>query len=44
MAEGNPDNSTDLTTKGDKIVFMPDELLAKYQLKDATNPVTKLNS
>lgn len=29
MAEGNPETNTDITSKGDKIVFMPTELLKK---------------
>jgi len=29
MAEGNPDTNADLTSKGEKIVFMPTEVLNK---------------
>lgn len=38
MTEGNPANHTDLTSKGDKIIFMPQELLTKHNLQnDATD-------
>lgn len=29
LAEGNPDTNSDLTSKGEKIVFMPTEVLNK---------------
>lgn len=39
MAEGNPSTDLDLTSKGDKVVFMPMELLTKHKLTpDATTP------
>lgn len=39
MAEGNPANNADLTSKGQRIVFMPQELLSKYNLEqNATDP------
>ena len=43
MAEGNPATATDLTSKGDKIVFMPQEMIEKYKL-DATDTSPKTDS
>lgn len=34
MAEGNPETKTDVTSKGDKIIFMPPEILEKYNLNE----------
>lgn len=40
MAEGNPENKTDVTSKGEKIIIMPTELINK----NATNQSTEPNS
>lgn len=32
MAEGKPSQSTDLTSKGEKIAFVPAELIAKHDI------------
>ncbi len=37
MAEGKAEAKTDITSKGEKIVFMPQELLDKHNLKNATD-------
>ena len=34
MAEGNPATNTDITTGGEKIVFMPPEIIEKYKLDE----------
>lgn len=36
MAEGKPEQQTDLTSKGDKIVFVPAELLHKNEISSTT--------
>lgn len=38
MAEGNPATNTDITSKGDKIVFMPTELLTKNGINTTSSP------
>ena len=40
MAEGNPANATDLTSKGEKLIVIPPELITKND----TNPITKPDS
>jgi len=40
MAEGNPANATDITTGGDKIVFLPPEVIANLT-KDDIAPKTE---
>ncbi len=40
MAEGNPETKTDVTSGGEKIVFMPQELLDKHKLPTGeTKPI-----
>lgn len=39
MSEGKAESKTDLTSKGEKIVFMPREILDKYNLNES-NPRT----
>lgn len=36
MAEGNPHNETDITTGGDKIMYMPSEMLEKHGVPSTT--------
>lgn len=33
MAEGNPANNTDITSKGERIAFMPSELMEKNEIE-----------
>lgn len=40
MSEGNPETKSDITSKGEKIIIMPTELINK----NATNPSTEPNS
>lgn len=37
MAEGNPANNTDLTSGGEKIAFMPSEIMEKYNINDSSS-------
>jgi len=38
MAEGNPTTNADITSGGDKIVFMPTELLTKNGINSTSSP------
>jgi len=39
MSDGNPSTDVDLTSKGEKVIFMPMELLTKHKLtSNATTP------
>lgn len=38
MTEGNPSNNTDLTSKGEKIAFMPSEIMEKYDITPSAKP------
>lgn len=36
MAEGNPETKSDITSKGERIIVMPNELINKNETKDTT--------
>jgi len=38
MTEGNPDNKTDHTTKGEKIMYLPGELIDKNGISQDSKP------
>ncbi len=40
MSEGNPENKTDITSKGERILVMPPELINKNE----SNPIPEPNS
>jgi len=43
MAEGKPDQKSDLTTKGERIAFLPSEIMSKHNI-DATPSDTEDSS
>lgn len=43
MAEGQPSTQTDITSKGDKIIFAPSELLEKNQIKTDEVPSSPIS-
>ena len=40
MAEGNPETKTDVTSKGEKIIFLPSELIDKNKIANDSNTST----
>ena len=41
MAEGNPDTNTDVTSKGEQVMFMPSEIMSKNEISRNTKPSSK---